>query len=113
MKRSVPFEHFKEGEYIYFDVARLAELEERMGESIVGLFRKNVTSIKLCVNGILVGLKHHYPTAKPSEIMDLIQEHFDKGGCIDDIATPIIKAIMDTGIFGGKTAERKNDEKME
>jgi hypothetical protein len=110
MKKTVPFDFFEPGQTIYFDILRLAELEKVLGDSIINVVRRQDAGINFCIAGLMVGLKHHYSRSTPAFIAEKIEEYLDKGGNLDELALPIVRSILDTGIFGKVEAERKNGE---
>ena len=109
MKKTVPFELFEPNQTIYFDILRLAELEKSLGDSIINVIRKADAGVNFCIAGLTVGLKHHYPKATETVIVEKMEQYLDDGGNLDDIATPIVRAILASGIFGKREdEERKN-----
>ncbi len=108
MKKTIPFELFGAGQTIYFDILRLAELEKVLGDSIINVVRRQDAGINFCIAGLLVGLKHHYHRPTAALMAEKIEEYLDKGGNLDELALPIVQAILETGIFGKADPERKN-----
>jgi hypothetical protein len=108
MKKTVPFDLFGAGQTIYFDILRLAELEKVLGDSIINVVRRQDAGINFCIAGLLVGLKHHYNHPTAALIAGKIEEYLDQGGNLDELALPIVQAILATGIFGKADPERKN-----
>lgn len=108
MKKTVPFDLFGAGQTIYFDILRLAELEKVLGDSIINVVRRQDAGINFCIAGFLIGLKHHYNRPTAALMAEKIEEYLDKGGNLDELALPIVKAILETGIFGKVDPERKN-----
>jgi hypothetical protein len=108
MKKTVPFDLFEEGQSIYFDIMRLAELEKALGDSIINVVRKQDAGINFCIAGLIVGLKHHYNRVSPATMAEKIEKYLDEGGTLDELALPIISAILGSGIFGKPGEERKN-----
>jgi len=106
MKKTIPFEIIEKNQTIYFDILRLAELERILGRSITEIVRSGDAGINFCLAGMQAGLKHHYFQATPESYAEKLGEYFEKGGVLDDVAIPIIRAIMDTGIFGKSVAEK-------
>lgn len=108
MKRTIPFDHFGAGQTIYFDITRLGELEKALGDSIINVVRRQDAGVNFCIAGCLTGLKHHYNRPTPALMAEKIEEFLDNGGTLDDLALPIVQAILATGIFGKAGPERKN-----
>lgn len=100
MKKSVPFEVFGANQFIYFDIMRLAQLEQAMGRSIYQIISGGEAGINFCLNALTVGLRHHYSKASPQLFAEKIGEYLEEGGELDDIAVLIVKAIILSGIFG-------------
>jgi hypothetical protein len=107
MRKTIPFELFEPNQTIYFDILRLAELETALGTAINNIVRKQDAGINFCIAGLTVGLKHHYHKANPTFYIEKIEQYLESGGTLDDIATPIVRAIVASGIFG------KQDEATE
>jgi len=106
MKKSIPFEIIEKNQTIYFDILRLAELERLLGKQITDIVHSGDAGINFCLAGMQAGLKHHYFNSAPSFYAEKIGEFIDKGGKLDDVAIPIIRAIMASGIFGKEVAEK-------
>ena len=107
MKKTVPFNFFEEGQTIYFDIKRLAELEQVMGIPITSIAALHSTSAKFCLAGLRVGLQHHFSSGTSDLFADKIDECFEKGTTLDQLVVPIIQAIYESGVFG----KAKNDNK--
>lgn len=112
MKKQVEFEIFGEGQTIYFDIIRLAELESKLGMSIVRFVQGQDAGIDFCLKALQIGLKHHYRNKNIDFFAEKMGEYLSEGGKFDDILTPIIKAIMLSGIFG-KEVENAVEEQFE
>jgi len=108
MIKSVPFELFAPNQYIYFDIVRLAMLEKALGEPIPKIVANSEAGINFCLNGLTVGLKHHYAKGSPQFFANKLTDYFDGGGSIEKVALPIIEAIVLSGIFG--KVEEEEDE---
>ncbi|CQR73302.1 hypothetical protein SOV_50850 [Sporomusa ovata DSM 2662] len=109
MLKSIPFDLFEQGQTIYFDIKRLEKLELIMGVPINTTIRKGNAGIHFCLAGLLVGLQHENPKATADFYADKIDEYFDNGGTLDELAIPIVRAILASGIFGKqKETEEKN-----
>lgn len=107
MKKSIPFEVFGPNQYIYFDILRLAELERALGRSINEILQRQDAGINFCLTALPIGLKHHYHKPTPAFFAEKIEEHLAKdGSSLDDIAVPIVKAILASGVFGKEVADR-------
>ena len=110
MIKSVPFELFAQNQYIYFDIVRLAMLEKALGEPIPKIVANSEAGINFCLNGLTIGLKHHYSKASPQLFANKLSDYFDAGGSIEKVALPIIEAIVLSGIFGKVDEDEEEDE---
>lgn len=108
MRKEIPFELFANNQTIYFDITRLAEMEKRLGCSIIDTIKKGDAGVNFCIAGISVGLRHHYHKATPEDYVKLMEKYLDDGGTLDKMAIPIIQAIVASGILGREAAERAN-----
>lgn len=107
MKKSIPFELFGPNQYIYFDILRLAELERALGQSINEVVQRQDVGINFVLAALQIGMKQHFHKPTPAFFAQKIEEHLAKeGASLDDIAVPIVKAIMVSGIFGKEVADR-------
>lgn len=100
MIKSVPFELFAPNQYIYFDIARLAMLEKALGVPIPKIIANSEAGITFCLQGLTVGLRHHYPKGSPQFFAEKLSTYFESGGSIEKVALPIVEAIVVSGIFG-------------
>ena len=108
MKKSIPFELFGPNQFIMFDIQRLAELERALGRDITSIIRNQYAGIDFCLAALPIGMRQHYKS--PAVFIEKIQTHLENGGSIDDIAVPIIKAIVASGILGKDVSERLSSE---
>jgi len=106
MKKSIPFEIIEKNQTIYFDVMRLAELERILGRSITDIVKSGDAGINFCLAGMQAGLKHHYFNKTPDFYAEKFGEFIENGGKLDEVAIPVIRAIMASGIFGKEMAEK-------
>jgi len=111
MKKTIPFEIIEKNQTIYFDILRLAELERILGKSITDIVHSGEAGINFCLAGMQAGLKHHYFQEGPAFYAEKMGEYISRGGRLDDVAIPIIRAIMASGIFG-KGAAEKTEKKI-
>jgi hypothetical protein len=116
MKKAVSFELFEPNQTMYFDIMRLKEFEDRMGMPF-GRMVGQECSIKFCLIGLSVGLKHHYPQIKPDAFWaEKMDEYMEKGGTLEDIFLKIAEAIGMSNALGKFTPqpnEIKNAEKVQ
>ena len=91
MKQTISFDLFEQGQDIYFDILRLAEIEKVLGKGINKIVQEQDAGIGFCLAALQIGMRHHYPRGT--------QEMYD-------VATPIIMAILKSGIFGKEVGEK-------
>jgi hypothetical protein len=108
MKKSIPFELFGPNQYIMFDIQRLAELERALGRDITSIVRSQYAGVDFCLAALPIGMRQHYKAA-PSVFAEKIEAYLENGGTLDDIALPIIKAIVASGILGKEMNDRLNE----
>ncbi len=106
MKKSIPFELFGPNQYIMFDILRLAELERALGRDITDVIRRQDAGVGFCLTALPIGMKQHFHKATPQDFAEKIEAYLENGGTLDDIAVPIVKSIMASGIFGKEVSEK-------
>jgi len=97
MKKTVPFEFFEAGQYLYFDIARLVLLERLLKESLVKISERAATgdiSIDFIVKSLTIGLKHHYPHGTEQFFADKLTEYLENGGVWFDLMSSVSEAIV-------------------
>lgn len=99
--KKVPFEVFGEGQYLYFNVARLMQLEQACGgDGISKIVGKQELNLTVLTNILTIGLAHHQKR-NPLWYAQRIQELLDDGISLEeDIYFPVVKAIAGSGILG-------------
>ena len=102
MKKTVPFELFDKNQYLMFDILRLAALETSLGQSLPTAFRAGNAGVNFCLAALPIGLAQHYHKPTPAMFVEKIENYLDNGGTLDEIATPILRAIIATGIMGSE-----------
>jgi hypothetical protein len=105
MKKTIPFELFGANQYIYFDILRLVELEKMYGSSIIKLVAEQDVSINFCLSALVIGMKQHYHKATPVFFAEKLEKYLEDGGGINDVITPIVQAIISSGLFGKSDSE--------
>ena len=106
MKQTISFDLFEQGQDIYFDILRLAEIEKVLGKGINKIVQEQDAGIGFCLAALQIGMRHHYPRGTQEMYAIKIENYLDGGGRIDDVATPIIMAILKSGIFGKEVGEK-------
>lgn len=98
--KKVQFEIFGDGQYLYFDIGRLIQIEGQTGKSAADLITRQDLSFSFMTVLLSVGLRQH-GIKTPQWYADKLSEKFSNFEIsIDDIAVPLAKAIIGTGILG-------------
>lgn len=97
MKR-IPCDLFNEGEHIYFNIMRLGELESALKIKIQDLVSNNIGILDL-IHCYAIGLAHE-KRRTPQWYSQKMQELVEKGYTFEQLAEPVIKAIIGSGIVG-------------
>lgn len=98
--KKVPFEMFGEGQYMYFNIARLMQLEQVCGCGISSIISKQELNLGVLTKIFMIGLAHH---KKHNELWyaQRMQEMLEKGASLeDDFYVPAVKALAGSGIMG-------------
>ncbi|SEJ60295.1 hypothetical protein SAMN05660742_111128 [Propionispira arboris] len=106
MKKTVQIKIDGKEKTIYFDIRRLAKLEQDIGTSILGVFRGGVVqkaNINFTVAGLRNGLTENISV---DEAFDTIEACCNAGSDIDEINSKLIEAILETGLFTPKKEEK-------
>lgn len=119
MKKAVSFELFEPNQTMYFNIMRLKEFEDRMGIPF-GRMVGQECSIKFCIIGLSVGLRHHYPQEHSDAFWaGKMDEYMENGGTLQDIFLKIAEAIGMSNALGKFTPQSadknaiKNAEKVQ
>ena len=106
MAKKIPFNIFKEGQFIKLDIGKLKAIEDLTGKEI-GTIIANSQNISLTTLIAVLTVGLHEPNGQlklhtPKHYADLIQKYFDENenADIDDITIPVFKALVSTGIMG-------------
>lgn len=106
MAKKIPFNVFKEGQFIKLDIGKLKAIEDLTGKEI-GTIIANSQNISLTTLIAVLTVGLHEPNGQlklhtPKHYADLIQKYFDENdnADIDDITIPVFKALVATGIMG-------------
>jgi hypothetical protein len=98
--KKVPFELFGEGQYLYFNIARLMQLEQVCGTGISKIIGSNELNLTVLCHIFSIGLAHH-KKRNPLWYAQRIQELLDDGISIqEELYVPAVKAIAGSGILG-------------
>lgn len=98
--KKIEFDVFGKGQYLYFDIGRLMQIEGQTKKSAADLITKQDLSFSFLTVLLSVGLRQH-GIKTPQWYADQLTEKFAAFEItIDDIAVPLAKAIIGTGILG-------------
>lgn len=106
MAKKIPFEFFKEGQFLKLDIGKLKAIEDIVGRPIGEIIANSqAISLTTIIAVLTVGL--HEPNGQlklhtPKHYADLMQKYFDDNddADIDAIIVPVFKALVSTGILG-------------
>ena len=99
--RKIEFEYFAPGQYIYYDVGRIIQIENLLKKGIGEIASEQTLNMStLCVM-LAVGLRHH-GVKSPDAIAPLLQKAMDDGVEIQDMQIPVVKALAASGKLGKK-----------
>lgn len=105
MKKTIPFELFGPNQYLMFDILRLAELERVLGKPIAQVIASQDIGVDFVLKSLPIAMKQHYRET-PEFFANKIEEHLDGGGSFDDVAVPLVRAILASGLLGKEVADR-------
>lgn len=97
--KKVNYEFFGEGQDIYFNIGRLAAVENLSKVSIGKMIAEEHLNLNHLAAFLAVGLSHHQKKT-PQWYLDKVQELLDEGVSIEDINLPVVKALAASGIMG-------------
>ena len=98
--KQVPFNVFGENEYLYYDIGRLIQVENQTGKSATDIIIKQDLNLGFITVLLSVGLRHH-GLKSPQWYADKLSDKFSRFEItLDDVAVPIAKALIGTGIMG-------------
>lgn len=102
MKRIV-CEFFGEKEMIFFNVARLMQLEKALGGKITTLLSQPM-GLSEVITAYEIGLSHEGKKKQRNQLWyaEKIDELFEEGVTFDELLLPVMKALIGSGIMGPK-----------
>lgn len=98
--KKVPFDLFGEGQYMYFNISRLMQLEQAIGSGISAIVARKELNLTVLTQIFAIGLAHH---KKHNALWyaEKMQEMLDEGKSLEeDFYVPAVKAICGSGILG-------------
>lgn len=99
--KKIAFEYFTPGQYIYYDIGRIIQIENVLKKGIGEIASEQTLNMgTLCVL-LAVGLRQH-GVKTPDQIAPMLQQIMDDGVDIFDIQTPVAKALAASGALGKK-----------
>lgn len=113
MKKMIKFEFFEVGQYLYFDIMRLAQLEKLLGESLIKITEKAAEgdiSLNFIVAALTVGLKHHYPRGTEQFFADKLTDYLENDGDWAGIVAAVTEAVISIWTTPKKDSDEKNAE---
>lgn len=116
MKRTVSFDLFGESQYIFFDIPRLLEFEKAIGRSLAaGSFLTNPQlTLSETVIGLVISMKHYNRKAAADYYFEKISSYLEESGNgIEEIADLLLRAIVESGIYGKKAIDLVNGKTSE
>jgi hypothetical protein len=102
MKRTIPFDLFGEKQELCFTIGGLAELERKLGKPIQQIIASENAGFDFCLSALPICLERIQPHLYEEKIEQYINEDEHT---INDIAIPIIQAIVVKGALGKKYAD--------
>lgn len=88
-----------------FDMIRLSLLEKSMGTSILRLMTTQDVGVDFVLRALPIAMQQHEFNKPINFWAERIEQYLDNGGDIKDIAVPLIRAILATGIMGSKVRD--------
>ncbi len=92
---------FGEGQYIYFNIGRLAELEKALKKPIIQVLQDGALGINEILKCYAVGMQQER-RQNTAWYAQKIQELVEQGVTFETLTTPILKALIGSGILGKK-----------
>lgn len=92
---------FGEGQYIYFNIGRLAELEKALKKPIIQVLQDGALGINEILECYAVGMQQER-RQNTAWYAQKIQELVEQGVTFETLTTPILKALIGSGILGKK-----------
>ena len=97
--KKIDFDLFGPGQYIYFDIGRLIQVENVSGRSAGDIIKNQDLNLGILTVLFSVGLRHH-GIKKPQWYAEKMQELVDEGHEMEEFTQPVVKAVAGSGILG-------------
>lgn len=104
MKRTIPFDLFGEKQELCFTIGTLIELERTVGKSLQQIVNSQNAGFDFCVTTLPICLKRISQDLYVKKIENYLLGA--DGRSLDDIAIPIIHAIVASGALGKEASDR-------
>ena len=92
---------FSPGETIFFNIGRIAELEQLWGEPIFKAVQSGTMTFNQLITAFVVGMKQHGKKRDNIFYQDQLQMLFDEGSVqYSDLVQLVVQALIGSGVFG-------------
>lgn len=92
---------FSPGETIFFNIGRIAELEQLWGEPIFKAVQSGTMTFNQLITAFVVGMKQHGKKRDYIFYQDQLQTLFDEGYVqYSDLVQLVVQALIGSGVFG-------------
>lgn len=92
---------FSPGETIFFNIGRIAELEQLWGEPIFKAVQSGTMTFNQLITAFVVGMKQHGKKRDYIFYQDQLQTLFDDGSVqYSDLVQLVVQALIGSGVFG-------------
>ena len=92
---------FSPGETIFFNIGRIAELEQLWGEPIFKAVQSGTMTFNQLITAFVVGMKQHGKKRDYIFYQDQLQKLFDEGSVqYSDLVQLVVQALIGSGVFG-------------
>ena len=92
---------FSPGETIFFNIGRIAELEQLWGETIFKAVQSGTMTFNQLITAFVVGMKQHGKKRDYIFYQDQLQTLFDEGAVqYSDLVQLVVQALIGSGVFG-------------
>ncbi|WP_302490410.1 hypothetical protein [uncultured Dialister sp.] len=97
--KKIDFELFGPGQYLYFDIGRLIQVENITKKGAGEIIKNQDLNLGTMTVLFSVGLRHH-GLKPPQWYADKMQELLDQGHEVTEFMEPLVKALAGSGILG-------------